>query len=50
MLSMTFPIVTELLLALEPLTADGFAVVVDGDSQSNVALTVAQPARRRIVD
>ena len=47
---MTFPIVTECPLVLEPSTADGFAVVVARDGESYVALSDAQSFRRRIVD
>ena len=44
---MTIPIVTELPLTLQPLTADNFAVVVPRDS---VAAADAPPVRRSIVD
>ena len=44
---MTSPIVIELPLALQPLTADQFEVVVSGE---RVASAAAPPARRRIVD
>jgi hypothetical protein len=47
MIAMTIPIVTELPPALQPLTADPFAVVVPRDS---VVAADAPPARRRIVD
>jgi hypothetical protein len=48
MIEMTIPIVTELPLALQPLTGDPFAVVVPRDGAPPAA--DAPPARRRIVD
>jgi hypothetical protein len=46
MMAMTIPIVSERLLVLEPLAADGFAVIVARDAASaDLPLS-----RRRIVD
>jgi hypothetical protein len=50
MIAMTIPIVIELPLALQPLTADPFAVIVPRDSAPPAGAADARLARRRIVD